>query len=522
MTRWMKFPAWCVLAVLTLSLIACGGGGGGGGAPALSLTGTVSDSTQVPVNGATVTAYNNTGTAIAMTATNGVGRFNFYGLPVNAALTFKVTGPAGTFPAQAEKVTLAAGVVTVLDFYLPSSGPATESLALPDNWESQAQIAGPRRTVVDLSASTLSATPTAIYAAPFDVSQIGDGYPVDSVSPLAVGVDEIVEFYAAAAFSISGATFDQADLYLPVPPPLDAAAVAADLAATTILYRFNETTSAWVAEAITPTLTTDPINGSPAFSATVTQPGYYRVGAEVAAAPVTGTLTYSGGATPAAGVTVYATGSDHGYQQVLVTDALGQFTALVKTGGTTAYTFTAWGFGVELSQTSATASATLDFAKPTYGVPATARLTLDDAGIPPNDGPDSIGLIVASGRLSSDPLVIDGTVQTPGRADVSFNVSSFDGSLSLNATTKGSGIQLGAAGQTFANLAFAPAAGYLDYTTFASIPIPTTIPAGGLLILVKTSAGYAKISIDSVSETPPASGDWVITYRSAFSLTGSF
>jgi hypothetical protein len=539
MVRHLKAAAWCILAGLTLSLIACGGGGSDSPPPPpLSLTGTVSDSTQAPVSGATVTAYNSTGALVAQATTNVVGRYAFYGLPASAALTFKVTGPAGTFPAQAGKVSLTAGVVSVLDFYLPSSGPATEGLT--DIWQSQAQLDAARRAVVDLSSSTLSATPTAVYAAPFDVSQIGDGYPAYSVSPLAVGVDEIVEFYAAAAFSISGATFDQADLYLPIPQALDVAAEDADLAGTTVLYRFNETTSAWVPEAaIAPILTVDPVNSSPAFSATVTQPGYYRVGQVVAAKPATGTLLYqtSTGTVPAAGVTVYLTGSNYGYQQVVVTDAQGQFSGLVKDdlAATNNFTFTAWGYGVELSETVAEADFAspqiLAFAKPA-GTPTAAILKLDDPFLPaPSPGIDSIGLIVASGRLSSDIQVIDGTVLTPGRADVSLNINSFDGSLSINATTKGSGI-LTAPGWTFANMTVAPTSGYDAYDAVLN-PFPTPITLYDpdplappislpLLVVVQTSGGYAKISIDSVTETPALSGNWVITFRSVFSLSNRF
>jgi hypothetical protein len=520
MIRQRKFIAHVLLALLVLSLMACGGGGGGGGGPApvLKLTGTVSDSTQAPVDGATVFAYNSaTNALIAQATTNAVGRYSFDNLQTAVPMTFKVTGPVGTFPAQAEKVTLATTAATVLDFYLPSTAPASETSA--GIWQSPSQIDGPRRAVV----ANISPAPTAVNVAPFDVSLIGAGYPVYSVSPLEVGVDEIIELYAAAAFSVSGATVTSADLYLPVPLVLDVAAAAA---VAPVLYHFNETTNAWVAASVAPTLTVDPVNGDPAFLATVTQAGLYRVGAVVPASSVSGTLTYSDGITPAAGVTVHvtgsATGNAYGYQQVLVTDNLGQYTALVKTGGTTTYTFTSWGYGVELSQSSANPTATLAFGQPTYGVPATATLILDDPAILPNTSMDSIGLIVASGRLSSDPVVIDGTTLTPGRADVSFNVNSFDGSLSLNATTKGSGIQQGAVGMTFANLTVAPTTGYADYTTFAAIPIPTTIPTGGLLLVVQTSDGYAKISIDSVTETPANSGNWVITFRSAFSLSGNF
>lgn len=550
MARHLKFGAWCILAVVTLTLIACGGGGGGGGGgAALSATGTVSDSTQAPVSGATVSVYNAAGTRIAQATTNVVGRYSFYGLPSNTAttnppvtLTFKVTGPAGTFPAQADKIALTAGVATVLDFYLPSAGPATETALNSGVWQSDVQLQGPRRAVVSILPANMTGTPTDVRVAPYDVSQIGDGFPVYSVSPLAIGPGEIFELYAAAAFSVTGATFTAADLYLPVPLVLDIAAAAA---VTPELYRFDETTNAWVAEpTITPTLTVDPVNAIPAFRATVTQAGYYRVGKVVPAASVTtvtGTLTYSDGK-PAAGVTVHVTGSvlpnpgnAYGYQQVLVTNAQGQYTALVKTGGNTAYTFTAWGFGLELSQTSTTPTATITFAKPTNRVPATASLTLDNDFIMPNFAPASIGLIVASGRFTSDALVIDGTtdginILTPGRADVSFNFNSFNipfdlpRLLTLNATTKGSGIQL-MTGTSFAGLAVAPATGY-SYSTngnFASIPIPDVadFPAGGMLVAVKTSNGYAKIAIDSVAvDANP--DNRVLKVRSAFSLSGSF
>lgn len=510
-----------LVMVSVVSLLACGSGGGGGGGggpipdPVLSLTGTVSDSTQAPVSGAVVTLYNTAGTPIDQTTTNAVGRYSFQDLGTGAERTIKVTGPSGNFPAMAEKITLA-DAATVLDFYLPSSAPASVAPAISaTTWQSPTQIDGPRRAYLELAAAPAS-TPT-VTLAPVDVSKIGDGFPTYSVSPLVLGVDEILEVYAAAAFSFSGPALTGATLHLPVPPALDTAAAAA---VAPVLYRFDETTAAWVAQVAVPVYVVDPTLGN-FFAAAVSQPGYYRVAKPVPAQPVTGTLVYSDGTTPAAGVTVHATGSDYGYQQAVVTNAQGQFTALVKTGGATSYTFTAWGFGVELRQSSATPSATLGFAKPVVKVPASASLTLDDPGILPNSGVDSIGLIVASGRLNSEVKVIDGTTLTPARADVAFNVNSFDGSLSLNATTKGSGIQV-VAGSTFETLTTAPASGYADQSTFAAIPIPTTLPAGGLLVAVKTSAGFAKIAIDSVTETPAASGNWVIKFRSTFSLTGTF
>lgn len=520
----MKHMAQILIALMfVIPLMACGSGGGGGGGgtvvtppPVLSLTGTVSDSTQAPVSAAVVTLYNTAGTPITQATTDAVGRYTFHDLGTGADRSIKVTGPSGTFPAQAEKFSLAADAVTVLDFYLPSSAPASVATAIsPTTWQSPTQIDGPRRAYLELAAAPAS-TPT-VTLAPVDVSQIGDGFPAYSVSPLALGVDEILEVYAAAAFSFSGSALTGATLHLPVPPAFDATAA---VAVNPVLYRFSETAVAWVAEAAVPVYVLDPPNGN-FFSVAVAQPGYYRVGKPVPAQSVTGTLNFSNGTTPAAGVAVHVTGSDYGYQQLLVTNAQGQFSALVKTGGSTRYTFTAWGFGTELSQDSATATATLGFAKPTASVPAAASLTLDDAGILPNVGPDSIGLIAASGRLSSEVKVIDGTPLTPARADVSFNVNSFDGSLSLNATTKGSGIQA-VTGTSFEALTTAPASGYADQTTFAAIPIPTTLPAGGLLVAVRTSAGFAKISIDSVTETPAASGNWTITFRSTFSLTGTF
>jgi len=502
-----------LFSILTLSLYACGGGGGGGSAPAvpLSLTGTISSSSQAPVSGATVTAVNSDGTTAGSTTTDANGRYNLRGLPSATALKVVATGPAGTFPAQAEGITLTAGVVSVLDLYLPSSDLATIKEGTISIWQSQAEIHGPLYAYVDLA--TAVGTPT-VYAAPFDVSAIGNGFPTYSVSPLAIGVDEILELYAAGAFSVSGATFTTADLYLPVPAALIAAAAAADDISgtdTDELYRFDTTTSSWVVTGIDPALTLDP-SGYAAFKATVDQAGLYRVGSVLTGigidvTEVTGTVSYLD-ASPAAGVTVYATGSDYGYQQIVTTDDTGSFTVLTKTGGTTDYEVVAWGYGLQLTASGSPPTITLPFDQPVNGVPAPATITVDELG---TFGPVSIALIAASGRLiDNDPQTFDGAALR-ARADIAFNADTIDG-LTISTTDKGSGILEVAT--PFDSLTSAPASGYVTAT---ALPVGILAPK---TYVVQTGNGYAKISVDDIIDN--GGNSWTLEIRAAFSNTGAF
>jgi len=488
---------------LVLALTACGGGGGGGGGTP-SLLGNVSDSTRLPMTGVSVAAYDDTGMQVGSATSDAAGRYTLLNLPTGKPLTIVATGPAGTFPAQSTDITLVAGMVSLLDFYLPSTAVASSPAA--GIYESAAVLRFAQVAVLNVNGTTFSAAPTEIYLAPFDVNEIGNGYPVYSVSPLAIGDSSITELFAAAAVEMSNGgsdvTFDSADLYLPIPLNL-----VATTPATADLYRFDPTTSAYVVEG-TATLTTDPVNGDPAYLAAITTSGLYRVGAAATADSTLGTILYQD-LTPAAGITVFVTGDDYGYQQVAMTDANGQFTALTKTGGSSRYEFVAWGYGLQLSATAAAASTTLPFNEPAVNTPAATSITLASAG------PVSIGLIAASGRMSTDPEVIDGTPTTPGRADVSFTYDAFNG-LTLNGTTRASGIQE-ITGASFESLGVAPATGYSAYDGF-TFPSITINPAGGQVFAVKTDVGYAKISIDSVSGSDP----YTLEIRARFSLTGRF
>jgi len=485
---------------LVLSLVACGGGGGGGGTP--NLLGNVADSTRQPLAGVSIAAYDNNGKQVGSTKSDAAGRYKLR-VPTGKPLTLVATGLTGTFPAQTENITLVSGSSTLLDIYLPSTDVATESSA--NVWQSQAVLRSMQAAVLD---ATLSAPqPTAVYLAPYDVAEIGNGYPIYSVSPFALADSSITEYFAAAGVTTDVA-FDQAVLYLPVPlnlvttPPANAD-----------LYRFDPTTHAYVV-AGTATLGTDLVNGDPAYFATITADGLYRVGTSTAnnADSTVGTVLYQD-LTPAAGITVFVTGTDYGYQQIAVTDVNGQFSALTKNGGSSSYEFVAWGYGLQLSATDTSPSTTLPFNEPMSGTPAATSITLDDVL-----GPISIGLIAASGRMSTDDQIIDGTLTALARADVSFNVSAFGPDpLTFQATTKGSGIQE-IIGTSFDNLKSVPTSGYVAYDGFTFPSLVINPAGGGQVFVIQTDVGYAKVGIDTVS----GAGPYTLEVRAAFSLTGKF
>ena len=79
---------------------------------------------------------------------------------------------------------------------------------------------------------------------------------------------------------------------------------------------------------------------------------------------------------------------------------------------------------------------------------------------------------------------------------------------------------------TFAALTTAPGGTYYTYLntpaeyTIKDLNNATLLP---VLVAVKTAQGhYAKISIDAVTAIPSLTTGWQVTFRHAFSLTGTF
>lgn len=372
-------------------------------------------------------------------------------------------------------------------------------------------------------------------------------------------------------------------LTLPVPLPLQAAAPAA---AGLALYRFNTATLAWEAVPAAGLVAVAPTAAIEAYTAQVAEPGLYQVVAETAYVTVGGRLVYDDyapaipdnpatttvneavpehPATAAAGATVYVNAVGAGYQQVVTADADGYFTAYVENPNALGahglrLEFVAWGNGIELSNyrdlgvidlqglSPATTPVAADYfipgdatangivlgqdgvtlpyvldtlpagdewaPNPVFGPPAGSAATpitlvVDANG---NIAPNQIGLMGAAGRLFQHP---DPTVVAM-LSDLAVNANSFtlNGEVTVDPTSGSQGLQQVAG--SFESVHSAPAAGYSTATSIDVSP-GTSFP---VVVVAKTGTGhYVKASIDSVTGV---AGQYDVTLRLAFSLTGGF
>ena len=584
--------------VLGLSLFACGGGGGGGSLPAVSLSGSVTDSqpgTIKAVIGATVQVVQaDTGKTVATVKTDAAGRYEVRGLAAGVPYQVLVNGPTEQyFPASGE-VTIVKGAIIRRDFSLPRTGLAQ---AVSGGYESLTTMDGGLTAGVTTPTSLLTATGAAytgspqVYLAPIDVSRIGNGFAqfqdgfvvVAAVAPASIRLA-----YASAALDVRSSTgaaltIDPAapvTLTLPVPVPLQGSAPAAS---SLTLYHFNESTLVWEAVPTAALTEVAPIADIEAYSAQVAGTGLYQVVEEVASyVSVGGRLVYDDyaaaipdnpatttineavpehPATPAAGATVYVNAIGAGYQQVVTTDADGYFVAYVEDPDLVAshdlrFESVAWGNGIELSTfqdltrvamqglSPAVSPLAVDYFIPgdttaggiVIGVSGALPYQLDslpvwalnpvfqpaakkeavpvtvllDAG--ENIAPSQLGLMGAYGRSFNhpDPTIVELL------SDLAINANSLvlNGEVTVDPTSGSLGLQQVAG--TFESVHSAPADGY-STTTGIDITPGTTFP---VVVMAKSGAGhYVKVSIDNVTGV---AGQYDVTLRMAFSLTGRF
>jgi len=422
--------------LVLFTLTACGGGGGGGAAPtpAESLTGTVTDTTQAAVAGVQISVTNAaTSASVASTTSDEVGRYSLRGLPTNTPLRVVATGAQGYFPMSA-LVTLTSSGASVVDVVLPStrdkataviqsgaisSGAAGGTVISSTTIGSgeTASLTVPANSLLDASAAVYTGSAT-VYLAPLEVGKMGTGFaPYQVVLPAAAGnsypadfPSNILELYAATALDIvaaDGSTLagdgTTTTLTMPVPSAPAYLRSSAAAAATPILWRYDTATSSWVEASSVPTFNA----GTNSFSAAVAQTGIYAVGVTSAATSISGSLLYSDGLTPAAGVTVYVTGLDAAYQQTVFSDSAGHFSALVKDASQARLDFVSWGYGLQLSGSNvpdvdlaidlaAIGDITLAYAQPVKGVSSAAVVQLDEADV---SAPVTAGIILSSGRV---------------------------------------------------------------------------------------------------------------------------
>jgi hypothetical protein len=530
---------WLVVLVASLTLSGCGGGGGGAVPPSATLTGTITDTTLAPVEGATVRINNG-----AAFKTNAAGRYRITGLPGNKAINLTYAGPNAEYFPAAATVTLTLGRTTVLDLFLTRATGQTADANVGGTITSETFIDAASHAAYNLTANELTsgATPytgnATVYLSPVDVSRPGHGLATFQATLgsffAALAVDTaILETYGSTGLNITDPagtalgliSTPTSSLTIPIPIALRAAPPA-----TIDLWYLDEATGTWLSAGDTAVLDL----GGESYSGVVSRPGLWRAAVEKTEAAgelteITGTLQFSNGA-PSAGTIIYLNGTDHGYQSIATTSSTGTFSLPGLTGGDFSLNFSVWANGAQWPHQLSIASLAagnaslgnimLPYAPPVPGGAARATITIDSrpAGA---IAPDTLGYLLAAGRQISGA---EDLLAAQNIADVTFlanDPAALFGAVTLTPTQAGAGIQRVA--NTFAGLTVAPAAGYVDQTdpdpanwTIANLET-ATLP---VLVVVKTARGhYAKISIDSVT---PYLGAWQVTFRHAFSLSGNF
>lgn len=529
-----------VVGIALLGMTACGGGGGGGSAPAptATVTGTVTGNQQQTPTQVTVSALDAQGQTVKSTTTDAAGRYTLAGLPAGQTLTLQATGGSESFAASAA-VNLPADVTSVVDLYLPNdiaTSPATVDLATQstdqtisssDSVDNATTVRVTIQVADDFTSGGSAFTGTLeVAVTPIDVSRLENGLAPPPIAPLAVGANQVLELFAAgglglhdtAGNAVGIASNSTLTLELPVPSAYTTAAVDADTAGTLQVQHFDTATGSWVdVDTVSASL-----NGAQTHIVLeVDEPGLWRVGQAVTAADISGTLQFSDGS-PAAGVTVYANGGDYGYLQVTVTDASGNFSLQAKDNAPVDLEFVAWGNGLQLSDTQSITSldattgdlgtVSLSYAKPTAGVPSAVTLTLDPNAI------QSYALHLASGRV----LPFDTGIVTYNSAEsfseMFFSTNTID-PLILEAN-EDSGANPLAYFEVITNTAFDNVTD-ISSLTFADVSVDLSTATAPVVVGVKTQDGhYGKLSIDTITDNQD--GTWTITFRSMFSLDGTF
>ncbi len=539
--------------LVLFSLVACGGGGGGGDGDstpvaAVSLTGTVTDTTQAVVAGAQLTVTNAaTGASVASTTSDAAGRYSLRGLPASTALRVLVAGAQGYFPISAV-VTLSGTGASVVDVWLPSTrdkvskviqfatiasgatgGTVVSSTTIGSG--ETASLVVPGGSLEDSAAAVYSGAAT-IYLAPLEVGKLGTGFaPYQVALPAAAGdsypadfPSNILELYASAALEMFAA--DGSDLgsdgttvlSMPVPSAPAYLRTSAAAAVTPILWRYDSAVTAWVEMAEVPTFN----GGTNTFSANVNQSGFYAVGVTSPATSISGRLLYSDGTTPAAGVTVYVTGLDAAYQQIVISDSTGNFSALVKDASQARLDFVGWGYGLQLggsdnpsidlaTDPAAIGDVMLNYAQPVVDVSSPAVIQLDESDV---SAPVTTGIILSSGRV----LVI---ANSGGVTDTQANTEIADLVLVAEASDIGAGgirtLKFAVGHSGTASDSQIRLAGDVTYVTEIRLDnLDLTTPVG---IEVLTADGHAGVlTVSVVDDGGFGPGFWEVTLSSSFSL----
>lgn len=535
---------------ILFALTACGGGGGGSSAPppAVSLTGTVTDTTQAAVAGAQISVTDvATGASVASTTSDAVGRYSLRGLPTSTALRVVVAGAQGYFPISAV-ITLSSTAVSVVDIWLPSTrdkatgaiqfgtigsaaaGGTVISQTTVGSSET-ASLTVPANSLQDALAAPYTGTAT-VYLAPLEVGKLGTGFaPYQLVFPAALNdsypaafPNQVLELYASAAVDMIAADGSLLEsngttiLSMPVPVAPAYLRTNAAAAVAPVLWRYDSAESAWVDMGAAPSFNA----GTNTFDAAISMSGFYAVGVVSPATSISGRLFFSDGVTPAAGVTVYVTGLDAAYQQITQSDSDGNFTALVKDSSQAKLDFIGWGYGLQLSGSdapvidlatdpAAIGDITLAYAEPVKGTSSPAVVQLDDTDL---QAPVTRGIILSSGRIftvASSGGVTD-TLATAEIADVvlvaEVNDISIGGGRALN-------LEVGHSGTTSSSQI--RLAGATTYGTKVRLDdLDLTAPVDIEVLTANGHAGVLTLSeIDDVTNGP---GFWTLTLSSSFSL----
>jgi hypothetical protein len=501
-----------LFAVVLMVLFACGGGGGGGGGLDGNLLGTVTDATQMAVEGATVTLYDDTGTGtvVATTTTDAAGRYAFKITTMDNYLVSAEMAPA-FFPAG-RPVTLVANKTIVADLNLSSTRDrATQTiLSTPvvgtvGGTVLSFNFLGAGQASLEIAADSLEASgvtypgTATVYLTPVDTTRMNSGFAnYQFVLPAALGEsvpdDMILKIYAAAGVAVVDNLGSALTTPLSAPPlvdpmilsfpiPADPSSLRTDAPVgvdAVLLWKYDPVSDSWSeAGTASRTLVTDP------YTAEIAEGGLYAAGVVAAATPVTGMLQY-GDSAPAGGVSVRATAADATYRNVTTTDDTGAFSVLVENGMLADIEFTSWVFGVQQTDVSTGAVG------PDIGTFVMADIYLSTAAtLRLNDG-ISTGFIPASGRIYVDP---DSDLNTAEIADVVFVADTVGGDVLT--------VQSGKDGDTL-----------LNGVDFASIDIGN---AGEVTITVQTVDGQsATLTVDATRNI----GDdgWDMTLSSSFSL----
>lgn len=501
--RLTKWGMILTLVSLVTLLSACGGGGGGGGAAPIIL-GTVTDSNQMPVAGATVQLVDTTG-VLGSATTDAAGRYSIAAPASGTPFNLVATGFNGV-QTGAEGLA-SAGVSTVVDLYLPvdETGSAVTLPSAAVN--SSTTIGSARPSSVDTSAFTANTGAAVIYQTPVDVTRMEGSIAPPPLAPLAAGPGEILELFAAGGFDIEAAGVpiafgtDIADFYLPVHNSSAAAAPAATDVGVFLQY-FDTATGDWVDDAAAFVLGTDPTASFPAYVVSADKAGFWRVGQAVAATTISGIVRYAD-ATPAAGVTVYVNGANYGYQQVAVTDTTGAYSVKAKTGGSTNLSYVAWGGTAQFSD-SATVTATGTTQTNNVNLPfdppgATVTLVLDDVTQP------SFGFNFASGKL------VDGTSDTAANTSDIFITASIFAldrlSISVNNTpSRGWTLNGTPAGSTV----------LADGNISSPATVQVTLPYTATVVTPDGHTGV--LTITGITPSATNVGQYTVTFTSSFRL----